>query len=223
MKILSTKSISSAQKKRIEEFNIEFIAYDAIKITPVEFDTNIIVTNAIITSKNAAQRVINEKLLIKHCFCVGEQTKLLLESHGLTVKTYKKNSTDLANYIIKKHRHESFWYFCGSRRLDNVPFILKNANIILNEVTVYETSYNLQRFTDGFVGVLFFSPSGVESFISKNSFKSETTAYCIGVTTAETAKKYTDNIIIAASTSIESVIDSVIKQFSKNDKKRLIS
>ena len=69
---------------------------------------------------------------------------------------------------------------------------------------------------------MFYSPSGIESYIKTNNLKS-TVAYCIGNTTAQAAKIYTDKIIIAKKPSLEDVIDSVLKDFKKNDKKRLIS
>ena len=69
MKILSTKSINPTQLQRLNESGIEITDYDAISINPLDFDNNIIVPNAIITSQNAAQIIINNNILIKNCFC----------------------------------------------------------------------------------------------------------------------------------------------------------
>ena len=222
MKILSTKSINSNQKERFNASGIEITDYDAISINPLDFDNNIIVPNAIITSQNAAQIIINNNVFIKNCFCVGNKTKTLLESNGLSVTVSKKTSLDLANYIKKKHQKDAFWYFCSSKRLDDLPKILNTLNIALKEVKVYETLYNEKTFHNSFDGVMFYSPSGIESYTKKNNLKS-TVAYCIGNTTAQAAKIYTDKIIIAKKPSLEDVIDSVLKDFKKNDKKRLIS
>lgn len=222
MKILSTKSINPTQLQRLDESGIEITDYDAISINPLDFDNNIIVPNAIITSQNAAQIIINNNVLIKNCFCVGNKTKALLESHGQTVTVCKKNSLDLANYIKNKHQKDAFWYFCGSKRLDDLPKILNDLNITLKEVTVYETHYNIKTFHKPFDGVMFFSPSGIESFTKTNNLKN-TITYCIGNTTAEAAKMHTDKIMIAKKPSFEAVIDLVLKDFKKNDKKRLIS
>ena len=57
--------------------------------------------------------------------------------------------------------------------------------------------------------MLFFSPSGVESYTLKNDLN-DVTAFCIGKTTAAAAKKYTDSIVIAKETTIESVLKSVV-------------
>ena len=82
VKILSTKSINSNQKERFNASGIEIIDCDAISINPLDFDNNIIVPNAIITSQNAAQIIINNNVFIKNCFCVGNKTKTLLRVNG---------------------------------------------------------------------------------------------------------------------------------------------
>ena len=222
MKVLSTKSINSNQIERFTESGIEITNYDAISINPLDFENNIIVSNAIITSQNAAQIIINNRVFIKNCFCVGNKTKVLLESNGLTVVASKTSSLDLANYIKKNYQSDTFWYFCSSKRLDDLPTILNHHNITLKEVTVYETLLNIKTFHNTFDGVMFFSPSGVESFTRTNNLE-RAVAYCIGNTTAQAAKKYTDKIIIAKNPSLEAVINSVFKDLKKNDKKRLIS
>ncbi len=61
-------------------------------------------------------------------------------------------------------------------------------------------------------GVLFFSPSAVESFAQRNLFE-ETTVFCIGKTTEAEARKHTNNIITANRSTIENVIIQVIKHY----------
>ena len=69
---------------------------------------------------------------------------------------------------------------------------------------------NLKKFESKFDGILFFSPSGVQSFTEQNRLNS--TAFCIGETTASKAKKHTHEIIIASKPSIENVIVKVVKK-----------
>ena len=75
---------------------------------------------------------------------------------------------------------------------------------------------NPMKFHQLFDGILFFSPSGVQSFMVENSMESAM-AFCIGETTASEAKKHTENVVIANSTSIESVIAKSVKTLLKND------
>jgi uroporphyrinogen-III synthase len=62
-------------------------------------------------------------------------------------------------------------------------------------------------------GILFFSPSGIKSYVLKNAITTET-LFCIGNTTATEAKKHSTNIIIAKNQTIESVIESVKKHYT---------
>jgi uroporphyrinogen-III synthase len=62
-------------------------------------------------------------------------------------------------------------------------------------------------------GILFFSPSAVESYLAANKIKNEI-CFCIGETTAEALEKNKiKNIIVAHQPSIEDVIDDVIQEY----------
>ncbi len=78
---------------------------------------------------------------------------------------------------------------------------------------MYKTTLNPKKFDRQFDAVLFFSPSGVQSFFSENNIAIGK-AICIGKTTASEAKKYTDNVVIANATTVESVIAKVVKILS---------
>lgn len=63
-------------------------------------------------------------------------------------------------------------------------------------------------------GILFFSPSAVESYLKLNTIKDEM-CFCIGETTAEALEnKKIKNIIIAVKPSVENVIDEVIEYYT---------
>nr|MBX2828949.1 uroporphyrinogen-III synthase [Flavobacteriaceae bacterium] len=66
------------------------------------------------------------------------------------------------------------------------------------------------KFDQKWDGILFFSPSGIKSFLSENTM-GNAIAICIGETTASEAKKYTRNVIVANATRIESVIAKAVK------------
>ena len=64
-----------------------------------------------------------------------------------------------------------------------------------------------------FDGILFFSPSAVESYLKQNTIKNEI-CFCIGKTTAETLeKKHKKNIVIAEQPTIDDVIAAVIEYY----------
>ena len=58
--------------------------------------------------------------------------------------------------------------------------------------------------------VLFYSPSGVESYLQNNSL-TQTTSFALGETTAKCLQTYTDNIITASQPTIEHLIAAVRK------------
>ena len=63
-------------------------------------------------------------------------------------------------------------------------------------------------------GILFFSPSGIKSFLLDNEIKNEV-CFCIGNTTAATLNEITSNIIIAKKHKIEAVLKACIKYYKQ--------
>ncbi|MCF1421002.1 uroporphyrinogen-III synthase [Mangrovimonas futianensis] len=210
MKVLSTKILTQDQKQILKDASIKLIEYSSIQIDFSPFDEDIIADNAIITSQNAAKAVIDKKILIRNCYCVGEKTKSFLEENGQNVNKMKQNASDLAHFISKNLNNEQFWYFCNNLRRDELPSILKAQNIKINEVEVYKTSLNFQKVNEAFDAILFFSPSGIESFTNQNKLKDQA-VFCIGNTTAQAAKTFTNNIHTASKPTIEHVLQQVVK------------
>jgi uroporphyrinogen-III synthase len=63
--------------------------------------------------------------------------------------------------------------------------------------------------------ILFFSPSGVSSYVKKNSITDEI-CFCIGNTTAKAVEKYSKNIVIANQPTVENVIIQCINYYKAN-------
>jgi uroporphyrinogen-III synthase len=201
------------------------VEYNAIKIDFVPFKAPKTIANAIFTSQNAVIAVMGCELRVTNCFCVGEKTKSLLEENGQKVIKMTEYASELADYLIKNHKNESFHFFCGNIRSDEIPSKLKENNFYLEEVEVYKTTLNPKKFERQFDAILFFSPSGVQSFIEGNTninneipaFAGKTKAICIGTTTASEAKKYTKNVEISNITTVESVIAKAVKTLKSYD------
>ncbi len=211
--VLSTKKLLPNQKELLLHSGIGLVEYDAIAIEPVAFELEGSIKNAMATSKNSVKALVDNKVQIENCFCVGEKTKALLEANGYNVKVMTNYGKELAAIIVSEFADESFTFFCGNWRRDELPEILKENNVTFTEIEVYKTVLKPKKFERTFDGVLFFSPSGVQSFVMGNHLKN-TTAFCIGSTTAEEAEKYTNKISIATKTTIENVIVQVVKYFN---------
>lgn len=212
--ILSTKKLSTTQKELLLNSGIGFVEYNAIEIELLDVDFNQNIENAIFTSKNAVKALQNLEFEIQNCFCVGDNTKKLLEGNGLKVTEIAQNASDLGEIISKNYKNEQFFFFCGNLRRDELPSILKENNVKLDEIVVYRTHKKSKKFDRTFNGILFFSPSAVQSYVSNNIIDNSM-VFCIGNTTASEAKKYTNNIIVANKPTVENVIVQAVKYFDK--------
>lgn len=215
MTVLSTKKLKLTQRSLLLQTGVSLVEYNAIHIELLPFKTPTNIENAIFTSQNAVlsfQKSIpkNISLTIHNCFCVGEKTKALLEHYGHEVVMMTEYATELSNYLVENHAESSFYFFCGNIRSDEIPTRLKENNINFNEIIVYETTLNPKKFERTFDAVLFFSPSGVQSYFEKNN-NHNSIAVCIGTTTADEAKSYMDNVVISNNTTVESVIAKAVK------------
>lgn len=218
IKIGSTKVLSSTQRQELENAGLEVYEADFIKTESIDFDLKTINGNLIFTSQNAAQSVLLhpkcEELKSKNVFCVGIKTKALLEENGFNVIVYVDYASDLAEIITLIYSNENYTFFSGNLRKETLPKALKEANIQFNEIQVYETTLTPHKLEIPVEGLLFFSPSGVESYLSENKIKKEV-CFCIGETTAEALFQVTKNIVIAENPSVEEVIFEVIEKFKQ--------
>lgn len=215
--VLSTRQLTPAQKEPFLNSGTSLVEYDAICIEFLNFSLPKSGQNAIFTSQNAVRAVFESQAQkvqgispIYTCFCVGEKTKLLLEEYRQKVIKMSENAQKLALFIANNHKNESFVFFSGNLRRPELPTILKNEKIDLMEIKSYKTTLNLVYFDQNFDKIMFFSPSGVQSFLKKNSI-GESSAICIGKTTANEAKKYSKNVIQSFQNSIESVVELALK------------
>jgi uroporphyrinogen-III synthase len=164
--ILSTKKLSSSQKKMFENANISLIEYDAIEINYLKFKFPKKISNGIFTSQNAVKAFFNHHNSnigeIEKIFCVGEKTKAVLIKNNQKVAKMMQNASELAKFIANEYKNESFYFFCGSLRRDEIPATLKKENMTLFEVKTYETVLKKKVIHQKWDGILFFSPSGIQ-------------------------------------------------------------
>ena len=217
--ILSTKTLSNEQRRALLDANFDLLEQDFIEIENNSFELKNINTNLIFSSQNAVLSLMEqpnwEQLKDKTTFCVGIKTKELLEQSGFKVDVYMDYASELAEIINLIYNNESFTFFSGNLRKEALPAALKEARTKFNEIEVYQTKlapFKLAK-EEKFEAILFFSPSGVESFLKDNKIKDET-CFCIGETTAETLKNNKiKNIIIAENPTIDDVVYEVIEYY----------
>jgi len=215
--IYSTKKLTNDQ---VAKFHDAVVAQsnDAIKINPNRLNKSIIrneIENVIITSQNAVEALLTNfsapELQFKNIYCVGRKTKRMVEKRIGKVKHFEQYAKDLANYMVEYIDGTEVTYFCSNLRLDTIPDILSENNIKVNEVEAYETKFDAEKVEGDLDGVMFYSPSTVQSFLKQN--KAKGIAFCIGETTATEAKKYFEDVRVAKVPLVESVVELVNKHY----------
>lgn len=224
--ILSTKILSPAQKAILTDAQLIVQEYDAIRIELFDREIDSSYKNIIFTSQNTVKAFLKnmEKRTsdsetgtfipvseIK-AYCVGEKTRAFLEHNGIPVLESTHYGAELAKILVDKYQNESFLFLCGDKRLAEIPSQFQRHGIRFREQVVYSNSPNIQHCNPNFDGILFFSPTGIESYMVKNRLE-DRLSFCIGTTTAAEAKKYTDNIVVANKPTVESVLEKVVAYF----------
>jgi len=217
-KVFSTKKLSEIQKKTLPNTigieDSDFIKIRFNRIPPKVMKNEL--ENVVITSQNGVEAILNSftknELKFKNIFCVGRRTKKLIENRIGAVTYVAKNALKLAEYISKKTNIKEVTYFCSNLRMDVFLTYLKANDIVVNEVEAYKTMLSSEKIADDVSGVLFYSPSGIESYLQENS--TAKIAFCIGETTAKEARKHFDKVEVANLPSAESLLELVNKYYS---------
>ncbi len=215
--VYSTKALTPAQSNLFYE-DISVDSSDFIQISMNRLVPNVLKSNTkniVITSKNAVESLITnfsvEELQFENIYCVGRRTKRLVEQRIGKVKHSEKNARKLAEYLVEYIEGTEVTYFCSNLRLDDLPGILNENNIVVNEVEAYETKMSSVKIDDQVEGIMFYSPSTVKSYVLQN--KGEGIAFCIGDSTAAEAKHYFKDVRVAKVPTIESVIELVNENY----------
>ena len=216
--VYSTKKLSEIQKKIVSP-TINILDSDFIKIRFNRISPRVIkneIENVIITSQNGIEAILHsftkKELHFKNIFCVGRRTKKLIENKIGKVTHVAKNAKKLAEYLSKELVNKEVTYFCSDIRLDILPAYLQSKDIIVNQVEAYKTMRSPVKLDETVSGVLFYSPSGIQSYLIENN--TDKVAFCIGETTAKEAEKHFTNVKVANLPSVDSVLELVNSYYS---------
>ncbi|WP_248724672.1 hydroxymethylbilane synthase [Seonamhaeicola sp. ML3] len=215
--VYSTKSLTEDQRLLFHE-KVKADSSDFIKTNPNRIHKRVVkeeIQNVIITSKNAVDALLMnfppEELQFKNIYCVGRRTKRLVENKIGKVTHSEKNAKALAEYLVEFIEGTEVTYFCSDLRLDDLPTILEENHIKVNEVEAYQTKFDGIALDDTVNSVMFYSPSTVQSYKQKND--KDIVAFCIGETTAKEARKHFKEVKIAKVPTVESVIELVNEHY----------
>ena len=229
-KVLSTKKLDRSLIEQAKKEDIEIIEQEAIKVTPILskekwLEIFQVIENkkefVVFTSSNAVfaiNKYLNDYTnpfpVDWKIYSLSGKTKESLENKtfGEIVAT-ADNSKELAERIVQSQLKEVI-FFCGNKRRDELPSILKQAGIKVQEIVVYDTIETSTPAETDMDAILFFSPSAVQSFFSINQLKATVVCFAIGQTTANSIAVCANNKIICSKTSSqEALLREVINYF----------
>ncbi len=227
--ILSTRPLSDSLIEEARQFNIDvdilsFIETETIDSTEVqqEIENALMQSSStvVFTSMNAVQAVAEQldgQQPDWKIYSIGNTTKQLVQKYfgEEAIAGTASSATELANLIIEEEADDEVIFFCGDQRREELPEILKNNDFEVTEIVVYETVAAPHKVEKQYHGILFFSPSAVESFFSNNKVADSTVLFAIGNTTANSLKKYSNNkIIISDEPGKENLFGKMLEYFS---------
>lgn len=172
------------------------------------------------TSANAVGSVIEQlgnTMPDWQFYCISGKTKDAIAAYWGTEKILGSGNDALE--ILEKMAAESrqeIIFFCGNKRLDTLPETLAERGFNVNELIVYQTELSPKKVDNSFDVILFFSPSGIESFMLENSIPEEATLFAIGNTTANFLRKIVSNKIIVSPSPDKNILVKIVIEFYKN-------
>jgi uroporphyrinogen-III synthase len=157
----------------------------------------------VFTSNNAVEAVsasIQNKKPNWKVYCIGNTTKTLIEQlfGEASIAAIANDATSLSEKIVADKTISEIFFFCGDKRRNELPALLKENSISVNEIEVYTTTILQHAIEKDYDGILFFSPSAVDGFFETNKVNEKTILFAIGNTTANELKKFSQNIIVVS-------------------------
>ncbi len=218
MNILFTKK--NLDRKLVSKCLGEGYSYDfveVIKTTPLKVESfDLKDYSLIFTSVNGVESFFENGFRPNEVFTdrkynriytVGPKTKNALRKYGFGTYKIKRHAQELQEFLIENSQGERFIHFCGTLSLTILDASLPLQNFYYRKVPVYQTDLLYPKFDKDYQALVFFSPSGVRSYMEHNSLDSKL-LFSIGHTTEKELRKYTQDKI---HTSTESNFEDLMK------------
>jgi uroporphyrinogen-III synthase len=174
--ILSTKTLGADAKSIVGARGWTLIEEDFIAVRPLHpsLPDPTPGTLAVFTSENG---VIPGNWPVA---CVSGRTLEAVRAQAMDVVCTAPHAKALAQAIIADGRFTKTVFFCALDHRPELTNTLRDAGIPVQEVPVYETICTPKLIAPPFDAVLFFSPSGVDSFFQVNRLQKGTVCFPIG-------------------------------------------
>ncbi|WP_255153368.1 uroporphyrinogen-III synthase [Ferruginibacter sp. HRS2-29] len=221
---LDAQLVESAAAKNILIEEISFIATEPVKTVEVQQEIEYALSlsaTVVFTSMNAVEAVatflLEDDMPDWRIYCIGNTTRQLAKKYfgDHSIAGFAEDAVALAELIVEEGDAEEVVFFCGNKRRDELPDFLRSNDIAIDEITVYETFEVNHKISKDYHGILFFSPSAVESFFANNKSGERTIFFAIGKTTASAIRKFTGNrILLSDEPGKENLVMKMMEYFS---------
>lgn len=230
--ILSTRPLTPELIAEAADSGIDIEQQSFIETRPIrtvevqqEIENALRLSTAVVfTSMNAVEAVAEELQQQQpdwRIYCLGNTTRrLVTEYFGAdAIAGTAGSAASLASLIAAEIAVEEVLFFCGDKRRDELPDLLRGQGIEVSELVVYETLTTSQRLSRTYDAILFFSPSAVASFFAENKMPAYTLVFAIGDTTAGAVRNYcTNRILTSDEPGKENLVRQTIQFFSQQAK-----
>ena len=184
-----------------------------------ELDPRSIQPVVVLTSKTAALAwidIVNGlglDVMKYDVYCLAAGASILGTLQGVRIVGVGHDAASLVDIILKDTSIEKVSFICGNLRREELPEKLTKKGIQVQEIIVYKTNHTPIKICEDYQGVLFFSPSGIDSYLMMNK-NTDCTAFCLGTTTANHAQNVGfSKIQVADISTPESLIMKVLANY----------
>lgn len=217
-RVLSTRKLAPEMRERLLSAGVALVEADFITLDLLPPEIAEVYEHLLFTSQNAVKSMLKHpdwaQIKQRPAFCVGEKTRALLINSGVTVYAWTPYASELGPLITRDFPSARITFFSGNLRMDTLPEWFTQHRVPFNEYMVYQTRITPHRIAEPVNGVLFFSPSGVQSYLQQNSIGGKT-CFCIGTTTASALDATPLHIELAAEPTLESTVAKCAQFYRK--------
>jgi hydroxymethylbilane synthase len=218
-KVLCLKKLTPPRINAGRKLGLGLTAVEVIETQP-DFESYAVsyalksTNNWVFSSLNSVSAITSvlksTSMIHKHVFCVGPRAANFFD--GKVKAIHQVNSASELTEVAKASEIERFMWFHGNKSDMALIDEFETHEMTLNSHPVYKTEHITPKIEDlkDYQALVFFSPSGVDSFNEHNYIPESTVVSAIGKTTAEyIALKYDDQ----ENTKLENIITPEIYEY----------
>lgn len=225
--ILVTNEIGNDVISLAKEMDLELLVKPMITTKLLTNNLDFIIQKAnnndseawIFTSKNAV-KVFNE---IKHqlpfqqkkLFAVGSKTAQYFNELSTNIIFPAAENAEALAQLIIQHKIKKALFWCSNLRRPILPEILKQNNIEVEDLIVYETIIQTETINQHYDAIAFLSSAATDSFFNNNQVLPNVPLFAIGETTFNTLKNYrAQNVFVAEKPNTTLLLQQIKKYYS---------